>query len=129
MKARRNARRLALRAGVGAAFLVSTFLLLSPQQASACDVSIGYKPSMNISDLEHPSSTCSTSTSLVGAGVVDALGLGALVAIGWGAYRRSEKASGGESGARTEPSPTLVAYLDAAGVPRLTMGGRHEGER
>ncbi|MBF9072641.1 hypothetical protein [Streptacidiphilus fuscans] len=116
MKARRNARRLALRAGVGAAFLVSTFLLLSPQQASACDVSIGYKPSMNISDLDHPSSTCSTSTSLVGAGVVDALGLGALVAIGWGAYRRSEKSPDATSTKLAEPAPALVDYLRAAGI-------------
>ncbi|MEY9847826.1 hypothetical protein [Streptacidiphilus sp. MAP5-3] len=124
----RTARLLALRAGVGAALLVSTFVLLSPQQASACDVSIGYKPSVNISDLEHPS-TCSTSTSLVGAGIVDALGLGALVAVAWGAFRRSEKGSDSASTGQVGPSPALVDYLRAAGVPRPTTGGRHEGER
>lgn len=99
--------RLALAVGV----LVCTSVLMT-QPASACPVGIGYKPSMNINSLMHHR-TCSTDTSLAGAGTVAVLALGALTAAGWTAYRRGE---------RPGPHPDLGSYLDATGVVRTEEG-------
>lgn len=116
-----NACRTALRLVVGTALLIGTSLLLMPQQASACSVSIGYKPSVSISDLAHPRG-CSTGTSLAGAAAVAALALGALGAVGWRAFRHGEKTAGLPSPTATGPSSSLTAYLNAAGITPSTNG-------
>ncbi|MEU1631164.1 hypothetical protein ABZ746_39200 [Streptomyces sp. NPDC020096] len=110
-----NGRRIALRLVMGAVLLLGTFLLLTPQQASACDVSIGYRPSVSISDLNHPR-TCSTGTSLTGAAVVAVLAIGALAAAGWGAVQRGERESEAASTRQAGPSSTLTTYLNATGI-------------
>ncbi|MGD3112769.1 hypothetical protein [Streptomyces sp. YGL11-2] len=99
------------RLAVAAVVLVCTSVLLA-QPASACPVGIGYKPSVSINSLmQHR--TCSTGTSLAGAGTVAVLALGALAAAGWAAYRRGE---------RPGPHPDLSNYLDATGVVRAEAG-------
>ncbi|MFF4159897.1 hypothetical protein [Streptomyces sp. NPDC001678] len=99
--------RLVLAVGV----MVCTTVLMT-QPASACPVGIGYKPSMSINNLMYHR-TCSTGTSLAGAGTVAVLALGALTAAGWAAYRRGE---------RPGPHPALAGYLDATGVVRAEAG-------
>ncbi|MCX5215202.1 hypothetical protein OG689_39095 [Kitasatospora sp. NBC_00240] len=113
MTARLVAARLA-----GAAALLACSTLMSAPPASACMVSIGYKPSLDIADLRHHR-TCSTGTSLAGAGGVAVLVLGALGVAGQRAYRRGEQAAG------PEPDPTLAAYLDATGVTAQENGHGH----
>ncbi|MFE0187838.1 hypothetical protein [Streptomyces sp. NPDC058989] len=120
-----NGLRTAWRTAVSATALAGTVLFLTPQQASACTVGIGYKPSFDIRDLSHPK-TCSTGTSLGGAGAVAALVPGALVAASWCAHRKAEKGFGAPSeNGSTGPSRALTGYLDAAGV---TAGRRRDGE-
>ncbi|MGW6903792.1 hypothetical protein [Streptomyces sp. NPDC054940] len=99
------------------AVLAACTLLLVPQPASACDVGIGYKPSVNISDLTHRK-TCGTGTSAVGVAVVAVLALGALAAAGVLVFRRGEREMGGEH------SSALTAYLDATGVAAVAPQGR-----
>ena len=102
------------RLALAAAVLVCTSVLLLAQPASACPVGLGYKPEVNINSLmQNQNQTCSTSTSLAGAGTVALLALGALVAAGWGAYRRGE---------RPGPHPDLGSYLEATGVVRAKAG-------
>ncbi|MYT32905.1 MULTISPECIES: hypothetical protein [unclassified Streptomyces] len=122
-----NDLRSALRRAVSALALAGAVLLLTPQAASACTVGIGYKPSLDIRDLRHPK-TCSTGTSLGGAGAVAVLALGALAAAGWVAYRRVEQGFGTPpEGGKSGPSPALSGYLDAAGVTSSAPGpGRNE---
>ncbi|MFI6765398.1 hypothetical protein [Streptomyces sp. NPDC050355] len=120
-----NGLRTAWRTAVSATALAGTVLLLTPQQASACSVGIGYKPSFDIRDLSHPK-TCSTGASLGGAGAVAVLVPGALVAASWCAHRKAEKGFGtpAENGS-TGPSLALIGYLDAAGV---AVSRRRDGE-
>lgn len=108
-------RRVAVRVA-GAAALLACSTLLSAPPASACVVSIGYKPSLGIGDLTHHR-TCSTGTSLAGVGGVAVLVLGALGAAGRRAYRRGEAAAG----------PELAGYLAAAGVTPPENGRGHAG--
>ncbi|MFJ9855232.1 hypothetical protein [Streptomyces sp. NPDC101150] len=119
-----NGLRTTWRTAVSATALAGTVLLLTPQQASACSVGIGYKPSFDIRDLSHPK-TCSTGASLGGAGAVAVLIPGALIAASWCAHRKAEKGFGApaESGS-TGPSRALIGYLDAAGV---AVGRRQDG--
>lgn len=103
--------------------IACTVLLLVPQEASACVVGIGYRPSVNISDFGHRK-TCSTGTSLAGTGTIAVLALGALALLGWGVYRRGEKASGGPAPSGTGPSPGLTKYLDATGQADQAPGNQ-----
>ncbi|MFF4098930.1 hypothetical protein [Streptomyces sp. NPDC001903] len=114
MTGRRAAARIA-----GAAALLACSTLLSAPPASACVVGIGYKPSMDIGDLGRHR-TCSTGTSLAGAGGVAVLVLGALAVASRRAYRRGEEAMGS--------GPALTEYLDAAGVIPPEDGRGHAGE-
>ncbi|WP_030873798.1 hypothetical protein [Streptomyces sp. NRRL F-2747] len=109
----------------GAAALLACSVLLSAPSASACVVSIGYKPSLDIAGPGRHHS-CSTGTSLAGAGGVAVLVLGALGVAGRRACRRGEEAMGSDQ--------ALTVYLEAAGVvppekpqgPREPQGGdRH----
>ncbi|MFD5510705.1 hypothetical protein ACFWIB_23455 [Streptomyces sp. NPDC127051] len=100
----------------GAAALLACSTLLSAPPASACVVSIGYKPSLGIGDLSHHR-TCSTGTSLAGAGGVAVLVIGALGVAGRRAYRRGEEAMGS--------GPALTGYLDATGVILPESGRGH----
>ncbi|GHB79552.1 hypothetical protein GCM10010331_78970 [Streptomyces xanthochromogenes] len=95
----------------GAAVLLACSVLLSAPPASACVVSIGYKPSLAAGDLSHHP-TCSTGTSLTGAGGVALLVLGALGAAGRRTYQRGERTAG-TGPDRDTPHPSLTAYLDA----------------
>jgi len=113
-------RRIAVRSA-GAAALLACSTLLSAPPASACVVSIGYKPSLGAGDLNHHR-TCSTGTSLAGAGGVAVLVLGALGAAGRRAYRRGEQAAGSGT-----PGPALTAYLDATGAIPSESGRGHGG--
>ena len=74
-----------------AALLVCLTLPLTAQPASACDVSYGYKPSLNLNKPNMGrSAACSTGTSLAGAFFVALLAVGAVVAGGALAYRKAE---------------------------------------
>ncbi|MFB9834904.1 hypothetical protein [Actinoallomurus acaciae] len=74
-----------------AALLVCLTLPLTAQPASACDVSYGYKPSLNLNKPNMGrSAQCSNRTSLAGAFFVALLALGAVVAGGALAYRKGE---------------------------------------
>ena len=106
----------ALRLALSAVVLAGIVLLLFPQEASACTVGIGYKPSVDVRALKSPG-TCSTGTSLAGAGVVAVLAAAAVAASGWFVHRRGERYAArlphhGSSG----PDPALTDYLDAAGM-------------
>ncbi|MFE2877697.1 hypothetical protein ACFXG6_35150 [Streptomyces roseus] len=100
----------------GAAALLACSLLLSAPPASACVVGIGYKPSLDIGGPSRHRS-CSTGTSLAGAGGVAVLVFGALGVAGRRAYRRGEEAEASD--------PALTGYLDAAGVVPPETGGGH----
>ncbi|MFK0290473.1 hypothetical protein ACIQU6_08340 [Streptomyces sp. NPDC090442] len=126
MSARRTtSRRSALRLAAVAALFAGIVPLLTAQEASACDVGYGYRPSVNINDVLHRR-TCSTGTSLAGAAVVDALALVGVVGAGWGAYRLGDRDSGSPSKGLSEPSPALTAYLHAAGTVPEPPGAHHE---
>ncbi|MFE6685823.1 hypothetical protein ACFVFQ_05020 [Streptomyces sp. NPDC057743] len=112
---RSSSGRTTLRLAAVAALFAGIVPLLTAQEASACDVGYGYRPSVNINDMLHRR-TCSTGTSLAGAALVDALALTGIVGAGWGAYRLGERDSGSSSKGQTEPSPALTAYLHAAGA-------------
>jgi hypothetical protein len=74
-----------------AALLVVLALPLTAQPASACDVSYGYKPSLNLNKPNFGrGAACSTGTSLAGAFFVALLAVGAVVAGGALAYRKAE---------------------------------------
>ncbi|MFF4953291.1 hypothetical protein ACWC2K_06055 [Streptomyces chattanoogensis] len=119
-----NGLRTAWRTAVSATALAGTVLFLTPQQASACTVGIGYKPSFDIRDLSHPR-TCSTGASLGGAGAVALLVPGALVAASWCAHRKAERGFGAPSkNGSTGPSQALIGYLDATGI---AVGRRRDG--
>lgn len=119
-----NSLRTAWRTAVSATALAATVLLLTPQQASACTVGIGYRPSFDIRDLSHPK-TCSTGASLGGAGAVAALVPGALIAASWCAHRKTERGLGTPSqNGSTGPSQALISYLDATGI---AVGRRRDG--
>lgn len=119
-----NGLRITWRTAAGATALAASVLLLTPQQASACTVGIGYKPSFDVRDLSHPK-TCSTGASLGGAGAVAVLVPGALVAASWCAHRKTEKGLGAPSeNGNTGPSQALISYLDATGIP---VGRRRDG--
>jgi hypothetical protein len=119
---RRAAARLAV-CGV----LMACTMFLAPQEASACAVSYGYRPSVDISDLSHHR-TCSTGTSTAGVAAVAVLVLGALAAAGVAVFRSGERrmgATGQDSPGRTAPHPALTAYLDATGVVPAGRGADH----
>ncbi|MFD0690898.1 hypothetical protein [Actinomadura fibrosa] len=100
---------------LGTLFAALLILPLTPQQASACDVSYAYRPSI---DLEHfgRTRTCSTGTSLVGVALVSVVTVGALTATGFLVYRRGAATAGTPPG-RSAPAPALAAYLQATGLP------------
>ncbi|MFF3652559.1 hypothetical protein ACFYXV_28420 [Streptomyces sp. NPDC002181] len=118
MTGRRTAAVVAARI-TGAAALLACSMLLSAPSASACVVGIGYKPSLDIGGPSRHSS-CSTGTSLAGAGGVAVLVLGALGVAGRRAYRRGEEAMGSD--------PALTGYLEAAGVVPPEEGDGHAGQ-
>lgn len=120
-----NARRTILRLAAVAALFAGITPALAAQEAAACDVGYGYRPSANVKDVLHRKA-CTTSTSLAGAAVVDGLALAGLVGAGWIAYRRGEKDSGSPKGGRTEAGPALTAYLHAAGAAPIRLGTEHE---
>ncbi|MFI6550065.1 hypothetical protein ACIBO9_43180 [Streptomyces prunicolor] len=113
-RVRRAAARIA-----ASAVLAGCALLAAPQPASACDVGIGYRPSVSIDDFTHHR-TCSSGTSAVGVAGFTALALGALAAAGLVVFRRGERETS------TNPS-ALDAYLDATGVvpPTASRGQDH----
>ncbi|MFF2620138.1 hypothetical protein [Kitasatospora sp. NPDC058046] len=111
-------RRLVAARLAGTAALLACSTMLSAPPASACTVGIGYKPSLDLTDLRQHR-TCSTGTSLAGAGGVAVLVLGALGVAGRRAYRRGERAVG------PEPDPALTAYLEATGVTPTENGRGH----
>ncbi|MFB7629339.1 hypothetical protein ACFC0M_00050 [Streptomyces sp. NPDC056149] len=122
MSARRTAsRRATLRLTAVTALFAGIVPLLTAQEASACDVGYGYRPSVNINDMLHRR-TCSTGTSLAGAAVVDALALAGVVGAGWVAYRLGDRDSGSPSKGQTAPGPALTAYLHAAGTASEAPG-------
>lgn len=110
------------RLAVGAVLMACT-MLLAPQEASACAVSYGYRPSVDISDFSHHR-TCSTGTSAAGVAAVVVLVLGAMAAAGMIVFRRGERRVGAGMPGRSGPSPALAAYLDATGV---APAARREG--
>ena len=109
--------RAAVRLAAGAV-LAGCTLLTAPQPASACDVGIGYKPSVSIDDLTHRR-TCSTGTSAVGVAGFTTLVLGALAAAGVVVFRRGERETSASSSA-------LTSYLDATGVVPPTSWERDD---
>lgn len=95
-----------------AALLVCLTLPLTAQPASACDVSYGYKPSLNLNKPNMGrSAQCSNGTSLAGAFFVALLALGAVVAGGALAYRK------GETLLRTSTPPPAGPGHPAPGHP------------
>ncbi|GAA2144679.1 hypothetical protein [Actinomadura napierensis] len=105
----------AIRFVLGTLLCAGLVLPLTAQNASACDVSYEYKPSIDLKHFGH-NRTCSTSTSLGGVTIVGVLALGALAAAGAQAFKRGAAAAGGPSGAPGSPSPTLIAYLQATNL-------------
>ncbi|MFB4304193.1 hypothetical protein [Actinomadura sp. NTSP31] len=111
----------AIRFVLGTLLCAGLVLPLTAQNASACDVSYEYKPSIDLEHFGH-NRTCSTSTSLGGATIVAVLALGALAAAGALGFKRGAAAAGGPSGGPGSPSPTLIAYLQATSLnlqPRM----------
>ena len=90
------------------AVLAGCALLTAPQPASACDVGIGYRPSVSIDDFTHRR-TCSSGTSAAGVAGFTALAFAALAVAGLVVFRRGERET------RANPS-ALTVYLDATGV-------------
>ncbi|MEU6113250.1 hypothetical protein ABZ840_01560 [Streptomyces sp. NPDC047117] len=106
------------------AVLAACAMLSVPQEASACAVSYGYRPSMDINTLrEHR--TCSAGTSTAGVAGVAVLVLGALAAAGVAAFRSGERRMGAGERGRTGPHPALTAYLDATGMAPPERGQQH----
>lgn len=114
---------------LGAAFLACLVLPLSPQAASACDVSYGYKPSLSLSEpgFGLHKKACSTPTSLTGAALVALLALAALGATVAKAVRKGEAAAGTLT-EQTDPAQVLSGYLRATGMATGGPGEPHEGE-
>ena len=117
-------RALAARLAVSAVLALCTLLPAAPP-ASACAVSVGYKPSFSISDLTHRRS-CSTATSATGSVVVALLALGALAAAGAAVVRRAERRTGTGPTDRTGSSEALTVYLDATGIVPVAAERDHE---
>ncbi|MGW5661811.1 hypothetical protein ACWEWG_17175 [Streptomyces sp. NPDC003758] len=122
-RAGRLVRRAAARLAVGAV-LVACTMLLAPQEASACAVGYGYRPSVDFSDISHHR-TCSTGTSTAGVAAFAVLVLGALAAAGVVAFRSGERRMGADTPGRSGPTSALAAYLDATGVVPLAWGEGH----
>ena len=80
-------------------------LLMTPQAASACDVSYHYKPSFSLDRPEGGRGTvCSNSTSLTGSALVALGAMSALAAAGVVAFRRGEATAASLAGpARLRP--------------------------
>jgi hypothetical protein len=116
MTGRRFAALLVRALGVVAGTVLMTCLMLplSTQQASACDVSIGYRPSLNLNKpgLGLATKPCSTGTSLAGAI----------------AFKRGAATAGASS-----PDQALTDYLHAtsiaAGSPQARGHGEHDANR
>ncbi|GAA0299466.1 hypothetical protein GCM10010302_42540 [Streptomyces polychromogenes] len=106
-------------------------LLLVPQQASACTVSLDYKPSMKFS-ISHPhlgsGRACANGTSLAGSGIVALLAVGALAAAGTRAFKRGAALAASSSpGQGAGPGQALTDYLQAAGMaPAAADPGRSQ---
>ncbi|KPM52156.1 hypothetical protein CcI49_35350 [Frankia sp. CcI49] len=91
---------------LAAAVLVASFLLVAapPRPAAACDVSYGYRPTLDFDDLANRR-TCSTASSVTASVVVDLLALAALASASVLVYRRAR------AGAGPDADATLAAYL------------------
>lgn len=117
--------------GTAAATVLMTCLLvpvLAPK-ASACDVSIGYRPTISI---DKPnlglSKPCSNGDSLTGVAIVTVATLSALAMAGIAAFRRGEalvKASQAHQSAALKR--TLTTYLEETGIVTGNLPARHEG--
>jgi hypothetical protein len=107
----------------GAILMTCLVLPLTAPQASACNVSYGYPPSLNINKpnlgITKP---CSSGTSLAGAVIVAILTIGALAAAGGIAFKRGAATAGPSS-----PDQALTTYLHATGMASHTPPG--EGDR
>jgi hypothetical protein len=105
----------------GAILMTCLVLPLTAPQASACNVSYGYPPSLNINKpnlgITKP---CSSGTSLAGAVIVAMLTIGAFAAAGAIAFKRGATAAGPSA-----PDQVLTGYLNATGV--VAGGGPQSG--
>ncbi|MBT2408515.1 MULTISPECIES: hypothetical protein [unclassified Streptomyces] len=120
----------------GAVPIACLILLLVPQQASACTVSLGYRPSLkvNFNDPHFISSrACANGTSLAGSTIVALLAVTALAAAGTRAFKRGAAltVSSSSPGQDTGPGQALTDYLQAAGTappapgPGQSQAGDH----
>ena len=109
---------------VGAASVAALGWLLAPSTASACDVGIGYKPSISFSGNSVFGSTCSTGTSLAGVAIVAVLVVVALAALASSVLKRAavqaeSLAGAGDTGGGATPADrALDRYLDSVGLGR-----------
>jgi hypothetical protein len=99
---------------LAAAILMTCLVLpLTAPRASACNVSYGYPPQLNVNrpnlGITKP---CSSGTSLAGAVIVALLAIGALGAAGALAFKR-----GAATIRPSTPDQALNTYLNATGMP------------
>ena len=122
---------------VALALTVLMTCLLTPltaRPAAACNVGIGYRPTVKI-DLTRRSDSgpfgggdaCSTEQSLAGVAVVVVAVLGAIGVLGTNALRKGELAAGG----RQQGEQVLASYLHATGTTPPApppQGGPYSGQ-
>jgi hypothetical protein len=108
---------------VGAASVTALGWLLAPATASACDVGIGYKPSISFSGNSVFGSTCSTGTSLAGVAIVAVLVVAALAALASSVLKRAvvqaeSLAGAGDAGdgEAVAADRALNTYLESVGL-------------
>lgn len=114
----------ALGLAAGAVLMTCLLLPLTAHPAAACNVGIGYQPTIDISKpnmgLGNP---CTDGTSFTGAAIVAVLAIGVPTAAGVAAYRR------GEASVRpSSPDQALATYLDAAGMAPGTPLAHCQGD-
>ena len=108
----------ALLRAVGAVAVLLLGWVLAPSTASACDVGVGYKPTISFRGNNAFGSTCSAGTSLTGVAILAVLVAVAVVALASTVLKRAlvQAESLGDAENPGAADRVLNSYLESAGL-------------